>query len=120
MGAPDRPVICIAGDGGFVFALTEPATAVNYGIHVIVIMFLDAAFGASKDDQLRRFHGRKAGTALGNPSYAELARVKVEPKKLEEVLEAAISAKRPTVIEVPIPTWVPPFHVQPRTSNRTT
>lgn len=121
VAAPDRPVVCVEGDGGFMFALPELATAVSYGINVIVIVFSDAAFGASKDDQMTRFHGREVGTELQNPSFAELARVfganglKVEPEKLDEAIEIALAAKSPTVIEVPIPTWEPPFHVNPRT-----
>ncbi len=103
------------------FALSELATAVNYGINVIVIVFSDSAFGATKDDQLTRFHGREVGTELNNPDFAELARVfgangiNVEPEKLDEAIEFALTNKGPTVIEVLVPTRVPPFHVNPRT-----
>lgn len=120
VAAPDRPVVSVVGDGGFMFALSELATAVNYGLDVIVIVFSDFAFGATKDDQLTRFHGREVGTELNNPNFAELARVfgangmKVEPEKLDEAIEIALTNKGPTVIEVPIPTWHPPFHVKPR------
>jgi thiamine pyrophosphate-dependent acetolactate synthase large subunit-like protein len=62
------------------------------------------------------------GTQLYNPSFADVANafgargMKVPPERLDEALQEALAAGKPTVIEVPIPTWVPPFQVVPRTS----
>jgi acetolactate synthase I/II/III large subunit len=120
VGAPQRPVVSITGDGGFMYALPELATAVHYGINLIVVVFVDNALGASNNDQRTRFKGRVVGTQLHNPSFAEVARVfgargvQVEPERLDSALQEALNAQAPTVIEVPIPTWVPPFQVAPR------
>ena len=72
---PERPVVSITGDGGFMYALPELATAVHYDIGVVVVVFVDNALGASKNDQRTRFKGREIGTTLHNPSFAEVARV---------------------------------------------
>ena len=50
---------CVTGDGGFMYALPELATAVHYGIGVVVVVFVDNALGASKNDQRTRFQGRE-------------------------------------------------------------
>src|SRR6266704_3444536 len=55
VAAPERPVVSITGDGGFMYALPELATAVHYGIGVVVVVFVDNALGASKNDQRTRF-----------------------------------------------------------------
>jgi len=120
VGAPDRPVVSLTGDGGFMYALPELATAVQYGINVVAVVFVDGALGASKNDQRTRFKGRMVGTELHNPSFAEVARVfgargvRVEPERLDIALQEALEAKAPTVIEVPVPTWAPPFQITPR------
>lgn len=118
---PERPVVSITGDGGFMYALPELATAVHYNIGVVVVVFVDNAFGASNNDQRTRFQGREIGTNLYNPSFAEVARVfgaqgiRTEPEQLDRVLAQALASGKPTVIEVPVPTRVPPFQITPRT-----
>ncbi len=120
VGAPDRPVVSLTGDGGFMYALPELATAVQYGINVVAVVFVDGALGASKNDQRTRFTGRMVGTELHNPSFAEVARVfgargvRVEPERLDTAVQEALEAAAPTVIEVPVPTWAPPFQIAPR------
>jgi acetolactate synthase-1/2/3 large subunit len=120
VGAPDRAVVSLTGDGGFMYALPDLATAVQYNINVVVIVFVDNAFGASKNDQIDRYGGRLVGTGLQNPGFADVARLfgahaeKVEPEKVGEALKRALSVQRPAVIEVEIPTWVPPFQIPPR------
>jgi acetolactate synthase-1/2/3 large subunit len=120
IGAPSRPVVALTGDGGFMYALPELATAVQHGIDVTVVVFVDNALGASKNDQCTRFKGRVVGTELHNPSFAEVARVfgargvRAEAERLDVALEEALNVGKPTVIEVPISTWVPPFQVAPR------
>jgi acetolactate synthase-1/2/3 large subunit len=120
VAAPERPVVSITGDGGFMYALPELATAVHYGIGVVVVVFVDNALGASKNDQRTRFKGREIGTTLYNPSFAEVARafgaqgVTTAPERLDSALQDALASGQPTVIEVPVPTWAPPFQIPPR------
>jgi thiamine pyrophosphate-dependent acetolactate synthase large subunit-like protein len=40
--------------------------------------------------------------------------VRAEPERLDTALQEALDAKAPTVIEVPVPTWAPPFQIAPR------
>lgn len=123
VAAPGCPVVCLAGDGGFMYALPDLATAVQYGINVVALVFADGAFGASKNDQLTRFQGRVVGTEFHNPDFVRIAEafgakgLRAEPDSVGNALEEAIVANRPTVIEVPIPTLVPPFQIPPRASG---
>ena len=121
IAAPDRTVISLSGDGGFMYALPELATAVQYGIDVVAIVFVDGAFGASRNDQRTRYEGWVIGTELRNPSFAQVAEVfgakgiRAEPSDLGKAVLTALEARRPTVIEVPIPTLPPPFQLPPPT-----
>src|SRR5438552_15368105 len=47
---PDRPVVAVCGDGGFLFNAQELATAVRYGISVVVVLFTDDASGTAGRD----------------------------------------------------------------------
>jgi acetolactate synthase-1/2/3 large subunit len=120
VAAPNRQVLSLSGDGGFMYALPELATAVQYGINVVAVVFADSAFGASNNDQRTRYHGRMVGTNFHNPSFVQVAEafgakgIRVEPDKLASALEEAFDANRPTLIEVPIPTLAPPFQIPPR------
>jgi acetolactate synthase-1/2/3 large subunit len=119
VAAPDRTVISLSGDGGFMYALPELATAVQYGIGVVAIVFVDGAFGASRNDQRTRYAGRVIGTELHNPSFAQVAEVfgvrglRAETGDVGKAIQTALEARRPAVIEVPIPTLPPPFQLPP-------
>jgi acetolactate synthase-1/2/3 large subunit len=121
VAAPDRPVISLSGDGGFMYALPELATAVQYGINVVAMVFADGAFGASKNDQRTRFHGNIVGTEFHNPSFVQVAEafgakgIRAEPDAVGQALQEALASNRPTLIEVPMPTLPPPFQIAPRT-----
>jgi acetolactate synthase I/II/III large subunit len=120
IAAPNRQVLSLSGDGGFLYALPELATAVHYGINVVAVVFADGAFGASHNDQRTRYHGRIVGTNLHNPNFVQVAEafgakgLRAEPDHLATALQEAFDAKRPTLIEVPIPTLTPPFQIAPR------
>ncbi len=119
IAAPERPVVAVVGDGGFMYALPELATAVRYGINLITLVFNDGAFGSTKSEQQVRYQGRVVGTELTNPDFARLATVfgalglKAAPEDIGKALEQALEAKRPAVIEVSIPTLIPPFQISP-------
>jgi acetolactate synthase I/II/III large subunit len=120
VAAPNRQVVSLSGDGGFMYALPELATAVQYGINLVALVFADGAFGASNNDQRTRFQGRIVGTNFHNPNFVQVAEafgakgVRAEPDKLATALEEAFEANRPTLIEVPVPTMSPPFQIPPR------
>ncbi|MBI2873331.1 MAG: thiamine pyrophosphate-binding protein [Chloroflexi bacterium] len=118
---PDRPVVCLSGDGGFLYGASELATAVQFGINVVAIVFADGAFGASLNDQRTRYGGREVGTRLHNPDLVRLAEafgargIRCSgPDGVGKALRQALDGGRPTLIEVPMPTLAPPFQIPPR------
>ena len=119
VAAPERPVVALCGDGGFLYAANELATAVQEEIPVLAIVFNDGAFGASRNDQRVRFEGRYVGTALRNPDFVRFAEAfgawgrRCTPEELGTAVEAALADGRPALLEVPLPTLDPPFQVAP-------
>jgi acetolactate synthase I/II/III large subunit len=106
---PNRAVVSIAGDGGFMFAAQELATAVQYGINLVTIVFNNGAYGNVRRDQKALFEGRLLASELVNPDFVKFAesfgveahRV-ATPDALRPVLELALGANRPILIEVTI------------------
>ena len=121
VGNPSRQVVATTGDGGFGYASSELATAVQEGINVVTLVFNNEMLGASHHDQQQRFGGRVIGTRLHNPDFAQLAEaygavgVRLDSHEgLGDALRDALRANRPVVIEVPIPNLAPPFQIAPR------
>jgi len=108
---PDRPVISIAGDGGFMFGVQEMATAVQERIGLITILFNNNAYGNVLRDQRVGFSNRIIGAALHNPDFQALGRafhcetfVASSPAELRAILERVIDTKEPVLIEVQLAT----------------
>ena len=113
---PDRPVVALCGDGGFLFNSQELATAVQHGINVVAVVFNDNAFGNVLRDQVNRFEGRVVGAELHNPDFVKLAEaygargVRVQgPEALESAIREAITIDAPSLIEVPVQMMPTPF-----------
>lgn len=107
---PDKPVVAVTGDGGFMFAVQELATAVQYGIGVVVLLFNNASYGNVMRDQRQGFGNRLIGSALQNPDFMALAQAfgvaghrVASPEALRPVLARAIKSKAPVLIEVEVP-----------------
>ena len=106
---PDRAVVSVTGDGGFLFAATELATAVQYGLNVVTIVFNNSAYGNVRRDQIEGFEGRINASELVNPDFVKFAEsfgvlgLRAEtPDALRRALEQAFAANAPVLIEVPI------------------
>jgi len=106
----------LIGDGGFLFAASELATAVQHGIAAVTVVFNDSAYGNSNRDQRERFGGREIGTVLHNPDFAALARsfgadgIRIEGvDQLEGALGEALAGGRPALIECPMDRLPSPF-----------
>jgi acetolactate synthase-1/2/3 large subunit len=106
---PDRPVVALCGDGGFMFAVQELATAVQYGIGVVTLVFNNGAYANVRRDQRESFAGRVLGADLENPDFMRLAQAfGVEatriatPGALKPALERALGDNRPWLIEIEI------------------
>lgn len=109
VGCPESPVVSITGDGGFGFNLPELATARQYDIAVVVIVFTNDAYGNVLRTQQERFEGRVLAAELTNPDFVALARsfhvngARAEsPAALGGLLAEAIAENAPFLIEVPI------------------
>ncbi len=107
---PARPVVALCGDGGFMFAVQELATAVQYGIGVVTLVFNNNAYGNVRRDQRQRFEGRVLGSDLHNPDFMRLAEAfgvrsarATSPEGLRQVLSGALESGAPWLIEVPVP-----------------
>jgi acetolactate synthase-1/2/3 large subunit len=109
VGNPDKAVVSIAGDGGFMFGVQDLATAVQYGINVVTVLFNNNAYGNVLRDQQRLFDGRLIGAELRNPDFIKLAesfgvaaaRVST-PAQLKGELHRALARDAPALIEVTV------------------
>jgi acetolactate synthase I/II/III large subunit len=70
---PERDVICLAGDGDFLMNGQEFATAVQYGLPIIVIIADNGIYGTIRMHQEREYPGRITATTLHNPDFAAYA-----------------------------------------------
>jgi acetolactate synthase-1/2/3 large subunit len=105
---PDRQVVAVSGDGGFMFNVQELAAAVQHRIGVIIVLVNDSAFGNVRRTQIDDFGGRVTASELQNPDFIKLvesfgahaARVST-PEDLRQALTQAMGRDLPTVIEIP-------------------
>jgi acetolactate synthase-1/2/3 large subunit len=117
-GNPERTVVALCGDGGFLYAASDLATAVKERLNLIVLVFVDNAYGTCMREQKNQFEGRTFASELHNPDFARLAESfgakGIRLSSHEELwagLQAAMSESRPTVIEIPVPNMVVPWEV---------
>ena len=110
LARPDSPVVCVTGDGGFQYNLQELATAAQYGISPVVVMFNDSAWGVLKQRQQDNFNGRVIGTDLVNPDFVKLfdsygfeGRRVSSVNELVSALDSAVKSDRLQFIEAQIP-----------------
>lgn len=110
---PDTTVVCFAGDGDFLMTGQELATASQYGVGIVVLLFNNGMYGTIRMHQEKHFSARVHGTALMNPDFAALAQAyggqgwRVDKTAdFEAVLQAALAfanqSKRPALIELKI------------------
>lgn len=106
---PDRKVLAISGDGGFMFNVQELSTAAAHGIDLVTIVFNDGAFGNVKRIQKDSYGGRNIAVELKNPDFVDMARsfgvLGIRAKTAEELksaLREAFDARGPALIEVPV------------------
>jgi len=117
LAAPDRPVIAVCGDGGFVMNASAVLTAVEYNIPVVWLVWNNYGYCAIRDQQLGYFgNDRELATSFNDAcgklftaDYAMMARsmgavgeTVEKPGHLAPQIEAAISSGRPTVLDIRI------------------
>jgi acetolactate synthase-1/2/3 large subunit len=129
LAAPDRPVVALVGDGGFLMNGVEVATAVEYDLPVVWMVFNNAMFGLV-------YHGRKLfpqPIPEGLPSrfrrvdFAQMAQglgargIKIDsPEQFTpELVQDILAARRPTVLDIRIDAEaVPPIHSRIKTMDK--
>ena len=106
IAAPDRDIICLAGDGGFLFTIEELATAVELNLSLPIIVWNNRAFGEIRDSMVA-WGLPRVGVDLQAPDYCKVAEGfgcrSERPTSLPEVrkaIAAALAAEGPTLIEI--------------------
>ena len=106
IGAPQRPVLCVAGDGGFMFTVNELATAAEEGLALPVIIWNNDALNAIVE-QMDLQNVPRIGVEPKSPDFMQLGRSlgchATRPdsaEALQRAVQDALRADRPTLIEV--------------------
>jgi acetolactate synthase-1/2/3 large subunit len=105
---PERRVVAVTGDGGFLMNSQELETAVRLALPLVVLVWRDNGYGVIRWKQQLRF-GRTSAVEFGNPDLVQYARSfgaigyrVAEPSELGAVLEEALKSKVPAVIDCPV------------------
>ena len=115
---PDRQVVSVVGDGGFMMTIQELETAVRHQISTVTLVINNFSYAQIKAKQQIRYPERVKGNDLTNPDFAQLAKLfgavgyRVErPEELVPVLQQAVTEKeRPVVVDIlvdPTEIWPP-------------
>jgi acetolactate synthase I/II/III large subunit len=121
LAAPERPCISVCGDGGFSMTPYVVATAVEYDLPCIWVVWNNFSWAAIRDIQVGMFGGRELGTAFNkekkpyNPDFAAWARAcgadgvtVTKSEDLAGALQQAIKNQRPCVLDVHVDAEVRP------------
>eukprot|EP01080_Neovahlkampfia_damariscottae_P009541 gene9541-1746_t len=105
---PDRKVVAICGDGGFLMNVQEMETASRVGANIVVIVWVDGGYGLIEWKQDTEF-GKHTNLAFNNPDFIKLAEAfgwvgyHVENSKdFEPTLEKALNQTKPVLLSLPI------------------
>ncbi|HEX5328535.1 MAG TPA: thiamine pyrophosphate-dependent enzyme, partial [Acetobacteraceae bacterium] len=104
---PQRMVVSLVGDGGFLMTGQEIATAFHHGVAPIVLVFNNQMYGTIRMHQERAFPGRVSGTGLTNPDFAKFieafgghGEVVSATDEFAPAFRRAVESGRPAVIEL--------------------
>jgi len=106
---PDRKVLAINGDAGFLMNVQDLETAVRYKLNVAIMVWVDNEYGLIKWKQQVGFKGEHSELGFGNPDFELLAKsfgmwgkTLTAPDQLTPALEEAFKQEGPALIAVPI------------------
>jgi acetolactate synthase-1/2/3 large subunit len=106
LAAPERNVVALCGDGGFLMTGQEIETAVRYGVGITVVVFRNGMHGTIAMHQARDV-GRTAGAEIGSVDLAGFARslgaegyTVTDPEDLEETLREAVADEGVSLVDV--------------------
>lgn len=104
---PDRPVVCVSGDGAFLMSAMELSTAANYKLDIIWLIMNDSRLGIIYDLQKMLYSGRIAATTFENPDFRKFAasfgiaaQVIEKPGELADALREAVQRGGAAVFDV--------------------
>jgi acetolactate synthase-1/2/3 large subunit len=107
MAAPDKVVLGLCGDGGFMMTGQELATAIHHGATPIIMVCNNGMYGTIRMHQEKHYPGRISATALTNPDFVKLAEsygafaARVEKAEdFPSIWEKARNAGRVALIEI--------------------
>jgi len=106
---PDKRVLAISGDAGFLMNVQELETAVRLKMNIVCMVWCDNEYGLIKWKQQNQFDGTHSDLAFTNPDFELLAksfgmwgRQLTGPGQLEDALDEAFSQEGPALIAVPV------------------
>ncbi len=109
VGNPNRPVVSINGDGGFMYNVQELSTIARHGIAVVTVVFDDGAYGNVRRIQRQQFDGHTIASDLVNPDFLKLADsfgirgIRADgPVQLRNAIREALRRGEPALIAVPV------------------
>ena len=109
MACPDRPVISINGDGGFLMNVQELETAVRWNIPVVAVVMNNNSWGSEKAYQKFFYGERYIEADITNPRLDKLMELfggkgfyASDESELTEAMREAVASGGPTLIEVPV------------------
>jgi len=104
---PDKPVVVLIGDGGFLMTGTELATGMKHGARFVALVSNNGSFGTIRLHQEKHYPGRVSATELVNPDFAALARsfgatglTLANSADSADIVRQALAAKGPAVVDV--------------------
>ncbi|MFZ3089735.1 MAG: acetolactate synthase large subunit [Nitrospirota bacterium] len=105
---PERNVVVVAGDGGFLMTASELETAKRLGLGIVIIVWVDNSYGLIEWKQKNQF-GKAFGVYFKNPDfvkYAESFGIKgfrvSNAREFLPLLRQSLGSKEPVLIEIPI------------------
>ncbi len=105
---PERNIVALCGDGGFLMNLQDLETACRLGLNIVVVIFNDSGYNLIKWKAEKKF-GTSFGVDFSNPDFAGLARsfgavgIRLRSsEEFEDVLGDAFTKTVPVIIDVPI------------------
>lgn len=106
---PERPALCILGDGDFMMTLQDIETAVREGVTGVVLILNDNSYRALRYSQQILYGGRIYGTEHNNPDFVKLAEafgaagfVIEKPDRIEPVLKDALGCGKLAIVDARI------------------
>jgi acetolactate synthase-1/2/3 large subunit len=105
---PERRVVAVTGDGGFLMNSQELETAVRLHLPLVILVWRDDGYGVIRWKQMVRF-GRTSSVDFGNPefvgyasSFGAVGYQVTDPSELRPILAEALKSKVPAVIDCPV------------------